>query len=306
MSRTLHIISGHQDSLGPVFMAWLDTLDSAKTRKAYRWSVERAFKTMDRTDPGKVTTEDVAAFKRSQANRAPATIALRLSALRSFFKFAVATGHVEADPTVHVKIPKAHAPAPRALSLRQAKRLVAQIDTTTVTGKRDAAAIGLLFGGLRASEVAGLNVADVTLESQDGHDFTRVKVLGKGAKPRDVDLPRRAYALIAHYLGVRPGPRDSAAPLFLARLTGFRSAPGRMSADRLYRQFRRYARKAKVKVSGSHAGRHTWTKLAEDGGAKMVDIMNHLGHANLNVTAAYLRRLSGKRNPAHSFVPEVV
>ena len=79
-----------------------------------------------------------------------------------------------------------------------------------------------------------------------------------------------------------------------------------MGADRLYRQFRLYAKRAKVEVSGSHAARHTWTRLAEEGGAKMVDVMNHLGHANLNTTATYLRRLSGRRNPAHCHVPNLV
>jgi len=79
--------------------------------------------------------------------------------------------------------------------------------------------------------------------------------------------------------------------------------PGRLTADGLYRAFRRYAKRAGVRISGSHAARHTWALLAEQSGAKLVDIAGHLGHSSLGTTTVYLRRLIGARNPASDAVP---
>jgi site-specific recombinase XerD len=303
MTTLLQINNKTQPGYEIVLAAWIDSLDSKLTKAAYRHAVELAFKTMGRTELGHVTPEDVAAFKASQQKKAASTIAQRLSALRSFFKYAIDAGYIEQDPSASVKIPKVYQGPPRALSLRQAKKIVEQVDTTKPTGKRDAAAIALLFGGLRVSEVVWLNVGDVALQEQDGHTFSRVHVVGKGNKPRDVDLPARIHELVAQYLEVRPGPRDDNSPLFGGTLTVTRKEPGRLTADWLYRQFRRYAKRAKVRISGSHAARHTWAKLAEQGGSKLMDIMAHLGHANLQVTATYIKRLIGKRNPASDVVP---
>jgi integrase len=86
---------------------------------------------------------------------------------------------------------------------------------------------------------------------------------------------------------------------------GRREEPGRLPANRIYRQLVSCAHKAGVKITGSHCGRHTWAKLAQESGARLMDVMAHLGHANLNVTATYLRRLTGKRNPVSDAVPVV-
>lgn len=304
----VHLLFGAGAVADPaaVVDAWANSMDSPRTAATYKRSAALALKTMGRVDPRRVSAQEVAAFKSGQAGRAPATVALRLTALRSLFRYLIATGEVASDPTAAIPIPRVHPTAPRALSLDQARRIAAEIDTTTVGGMRDAATVALLFSGLRVAEVAGLNVGDVRLMDQDGHTFVRVSVIGKGAKPRDVDLPRRIHDLVTRYLEARGGPREPAMPLFLASVSGYRNQPGRMTADRIYRQLRRYARRANVPITGSHVGRHTWARLAEANGAQMVDIMGHLGHANLNVTATYLRRLAGKRNPAHSHVPDVV
>jgi len=302
----VHLLDGGGSSLAAILGSFLDTLDSPRTKTAYRRAVLLAFKIMRRGSPNRVSANDVAAFKRSQEGRAPATTALRLSALRAFFKYAVATGYAITDPTAHVPIPKVHATAPRALSVEQAKRIAAKINTTTLTGKRDALAIALLFSGLRVAEVAGLNVGDVQVLEQEGHTFTRVRVVGKGSKPREVDLPRRIHELVIAYVEARDGSAEPDTPLLLANVTGYRMTIGRMSAARIYEQFRKYSRRAKVKITGSHAARHSWARWAEDGGAKMLDICEHLGHASLATTQVYLRRLSGKRNAAYSHVPEVV
>lgn len=302
----VHLLIGGKDSLAGTLNQFIDTLDSARTRTAYRRAVVLAFAAMGKSTPERVTPSDVAAFKRTQASLAPATIALRLSALRAFFKYLVSIGRVVNDPTSHVPIPKVHSSTPRSLTVEQAKRISAKIDLTTVTGKRDAVAIALLFSGLRVSEVAGLDVGDIQLLEQDGHTFTRVRVLGKGAKPREVDLPRRIHELAIAYIEARDGVTEPDTPLLLANVTGYRMVVGRMSAARIYEQFRKYSRRAKVKITGSHAARHSWATWAEAGGAKMLDISAHLGHASLAVTQVYLRRISGKRNAAYAFVPEVV
>jgi len=305
-ASVLHVcpITSPGSQLEVVIQPWLATLDSEQTRAAYRRAVVVAFKTMKRTELDRVTPDDVASFKSSQQDKAASTVALRLAALRSFYGYAVAAGHAKTDPTKPVKSPKVNPTAPRALSLAQARKIVAQIDTSDPTGKRDACAVALLFSGLRVSEVVGLNVGDVRLEEQGGNQFARVHIAhGKGNKARDVDLPVRAFELVQAYLAARPGPREDGLPLFVGNVTGYRVEPGRLTADGLYRQFRRYARRAGVRISGSHAARHTWALAAEQNGAKVADIAAHLGHANLAVTTVYLKRLVGARNPASDAVP---
>jgi len=299
-------LHGGRNALEAALQAWLDTLNSRRTRETYGECVRLAFRVMGRERVEQVTFDDVGVFKRLLADKKPATVALRLCALRAFFRFSLANGYTKTDPTTQVKIPRVMQGSPRALTLAEAKRIAEQIDTDDLVGKRDAATLALLFGGLRVSEVAGLSVGDVVLETQEGETFTRVSVIGKGAKPRSVDLPPRVYELVTRYLDARSGSRERGTPIFVAIAKGFRAHPDRMTADRIYRQLRRYARRAKVRITGSHVGRHTWAKLAEEGGAKLMDVMAHLGHANLNVTATYLRRLSGKRNPAHTHVPSIV
>lgn len=302
----VYLLRGAQGDFETILESWINSRDSARTRQTYAESVRLAFRIMDRETPAQVTIADVASFKLSQQDKAPSTVALRLCALRGFFKFALANGYVKSDPTESIPIPKAHPPAPRALSIRSAKKIAEQIDTGSLVGLRDAVCVALLFAGLRVSEVAGLNVGDVNLEQQDGETFTRINVVGKGAKPRTVDLPHRIHELITRYLDARGGSHDPSMPLFVATASGYRKSPGRMSAKRLYRRFCYYAAKAKVRTTGSHTGRHTWTKLAEANGARMTDICNHLGHSSLAVTQAYLRRVSGTRNRASDVVPVVV
>jgi site-specific recombinase XerD len=297
-------LAGNRSRVDAVIRPWLASLDSEQTRAAYRRAVELAFKTIGRTDLDRVTTDDIAAFKASQQGKAASTVALRLSALKSFFAYAVAAGHARVDPTRVVKIPKVNPTAPRALSLAQARRIVEAISPRSATGMRDRAAVSLLFLGLRVSEVVGLNVKDVRLENQGGHEFTRIEVRhGKGNKARSVDAPRRAFELVQACLAVWPASAGDDGPVFVGAVTGFRRAPGRLTADGLYRAFCRYAKRAGVKITGSHAARHTWALAAEQAGARVADIAAALGHANLGTTSVYLKRLVGARNPASDAVP---
>lgn len=300
----VYALHGERSTFTTVLASWLNTLDSAQTRATYRRAVVLAFTSMARSDPSRVTPEDVARFKASQRDKSAATIALRLSALRSFYAYALAAEHVTRDPTKAIKVPKANPSTPRALSLAQARKIVEGIDVSKLVGVRDRAAVCVLFLGLRVSEVVGLDVGDVRLEAQGGHEFTRIHVRhGKGNKARHVDAPRRAFELVQAYLAMRQGDRADTEPLFLGEVTGFRRATGRLTADGLYRAFRRYAKRAGVKISGSHAARHTWAFAAEQSGAKVADIAAALGHAHLGVTSMYLKRLAGARNPASDAVP---
>jgi len=234
-ASVLHVCpsAGSRTALETVMQAWLDALDSEQTRATYRRTLLLVFKAMNQAEPHRVTPDDVAAFKASQRDKSTATVALRLSALRSFYRYAVTAGHLSNDPTRAVKIPKVNPTAPRALTMARARQIVESIDTSKPTGVRDACAVALLFSGLRVSEVVGLDIGDIRLEDQGGHQFARVHVKhGKGNKARDVDLPVRAYALAQAYLAVRPGVREDSAPLFVGNVTGYRHELGRLTAER--------------------------------------------------------------------------
>jgi len=101
--------------------------------------------------------EDVMGYKQALADKslAPATIAKKLLALRSFYKVCHAQGLTPTNPTAGVKLPRVKDERSKdILSLAEVEKLFAQVDTSTVLGLRDRAILALmLVNGLREVEI---------------------------------------------------------------------------------------------------------------------------------------------------------
>jgi len=141
-----------------------------------------------------------------------ASLALRLSALRSFFDWLVSQNELKANPAKGVSAPKAPRHLPKNIDVDDMNRLL-DIDINDPLAVRDRAMLEVMYGaGLRLSELVGLDIKHLDLESGE------VWVMGKGSKERRLPIGRNAVAWIEHWLDLRDlfGSEDDA--LFLSKL----------------------------------------------------------------------------------------
>ena len=202
-----------------------------------------------------------------------------LSSIRAFHRFLLREGDVDRDVTAGVVRPKLPKRLPKPLSVEEVTRLLGQPDRSPA-GLRDRAVLETLYGGgLRVSELVGLDVDDVDLEEGS------VRVLGKGGKERDVPLGRYARDAIDAYLTrVRPtiATRRSRSALFL-NLRG-----GRLTRQGCTLILEKHAKTAGIarKVS-PHALRHSFATHLLEGGADVRVVQELLGHASVATTQVY-------------------
>lgn len=203
-----------------------------------------------------------------------------LSAIRSFHRLLLAERVSPTDPTEDVEGPRATRRLPELLSRNEVDRLLAAPSPATAAGARDKAMLELLYAtGLRASELVGLGVNDVHLE-------TRMLVArGKGSKERIVPLGTPAAEAVRAYLA-------SARPKLLrgrASKDMFVTPRGRrLTRQGFWKLIGRYARSAGVsKRVFPHMLRHSFATHLLAGGADLRLVQAMLGHADVTTTQIY-------------------
>ena len=156
-------------------------------------------------------------FAGYQRDNSPTTRMRKLSALRSFFKYAHVKEHIiDVNPTADVDAPKKSSTLPKYLTVEEAVRLIETVkgDTESKTRVRDYAIIVLFLNtGMRLSELVGLNLENLNPE------ITQLKVLGKGSKERMIYLNKAARSALIDYLRLRLDPkhvRTSSNAVFLS------------------------------------------------------------------------------------------
>jgi integrase/recombinase XerD len=211
---------------------------------------------------------------------APASIARRVSAVRSLYRFLVRTGRLSRDPAEPVEAPPAVRRLPRALSRQHAAALVEAPDTSRLDGLRDRALLELLYAtGMRASECLGLRLEDVNLTA--GY----LVCTGKRSRQRLVPIGGPALQWLRTYLTtVRPGwtgQRD-AGTVFVNR------SGGALSRQSLWTIVRRAAARAGLRgATFPHALRHSFASHLLEGGADLRSVQAMLGHADISTTQIY-------------------
>lgn len=203
----------------------------------------------------------------------PVSIARRLAALRSWFKFLVRRGVVRRNPAREIRGPRLPRKLVSFLPIDEAIALM-EGGAGGASRARDAAMLELLYAsGLRVSELVGLDLDDV-----DRGEST-VRVLGKGRKERVVPFGEKAARALEGYLATRG---DDRGPLFVNR------RGGRLTTRSVHAIVRRGARAVGVARRVSpHTLRHTFATHLLDGGADLRAIQELLGHSRLSTTQRY-------------------
>jgi len=209
-----------------------------------------------------------------------ASIARKLSAVRSFYRYLQREEIISTSPVAATSSPKLDRRLPSFLALEEMVRLLEAPDLSTPQGQRDRALMELLYAsGLRVSELVSLNLGRVNLDTNE------IRVWGKGAKERVVLMGKPAARTLSAYLSQsRPkllGKKRSDA-LFLNRYGG------RLVARRVQRILGKYANIAGInKRVYPHMLRHTFATHLLDGGADLRVVQELLGHASLSSTQIY-------------------
>jgi len=212
---------------------------------------------------------------------AQATVARKVSALRSFLRFTLGPSRVPDAPFS----PRAGRRLPDAPKPAEVEEIVASLDGDGPLNVRNSALVELVYSaGLRASEAIGLDLGDVDFDQ----DLVHVR-RGKGGKDRMVPLGEQAALLVARYLhDARPQlARGAENALFL-------SARGRRLDTSTLRRI----------VPHPHRLRHAFATHLLEGGADLRTIQELLGHASLSTTQMYshvdakrLRRIYDHAHP---------
>jgi integrase/recombinase XerC len=203
-----------------------------------------------------------------------ASLARKLAAVRSLYRFLVRRGVVGRNPAREVKAPRVGRKLVSFLDSDEAHAMAEARNVGGASRARDVAIVELLYAtGLRVSELAGLD-----LDTVDRGGRT-VSVVGKGAKPRIVPYGAAAARALDAYLEPRAAARG---PLFLNH------RGGRLDARSVRTIVQRAARAAGVtRRVTPHTLRHTFATHLLDAGADLRMIQELLGHSRLSTTQRY-------------------
>jgi tyrosine recombinase XerC len=281
------------------FLAYLDKErnDSPNTVRAYGRDVERFRAFCDGYYGGArrwswVTVDRLAlrAFmgELRRQGLAKASVARAVSALRTFYRFLDARSGVAVNPAKSVRMPKLDRRLPAVLDRTQVEVMFEYAEAFAAKGGfsslRDLAILELFYAtGMRLSELAGLNLADVDVVSE------QARLRGKGRKERIVPLGGHAVRALARYYGERedllarlpPGRGDRRA-VFLSQKGDRLSARGVQHLVR--RHLKRLDESSGLKV---HSLRHSFATHLLDAGADLRAVQELLGHASLSTTQVY-------------------
>jgi integrase/recombinase XerC len=209
---------------------------------------------------------------------AKSSIARKLSAIRSFYRYLMREELISASPAATTVSPKLDKRLPVFLTIEEAKRLVESPDLSQPQGQRDRALLELLYAaGLRVSELVNINMEQVNLATNE------IRVWGKGAKERVVLIGAPAARALDNYINkgrreLLGGKKNNA--LFVNRYGV------RILARRVQKILEKYARNINKKVH-PHVLRHTFATHLLDGGADLKVVQELLGHADLSSTQIY-------------------
>ncbi|WP_103664826.1 tyrosine recombinase XerC [Gracilimonas amylolytica] len=235
----------------------------------------------------------------SEQGMAKSTIARKVAAIRSFFKYCFKRGHIEKNPAHLLVVPKKDKSLPKTATVEDIERMMEAVNTETTRGLQNRAILELFYStGMRLSELTGLNLSDIDLKQN------QVTVKGKGNKQRIIPLGNTVSGILKEFINKRPelyGDRtdsDAKKALFIA-------ASGQRIYDRAVGLIveKYFKLTSEVTQKSPHVLRHSFATHMLDNGADIRIIKEFLGHANLAATQVYthtsIDRLKNVYEQAH-------
>jgi len=237
-----------------------------------------------------------------QKGHSRATIARRLAAWRSFYRYLGREGIADENPAARLSTPRLEKRLPRFLYEEEAKLLVEAPDLNSPLGIRDRALLETLYaGGLRINELVSLDQGDLDL----GAGY--VRVMGKRARERLIPLGRQAVKALINYMKNGrlqllmnaslkktndTAKTDAQKPnnaVFLNRWGE------RLSGRGIRKIVDKYVKKVSIERKISpHTIRHSFATHLLNAGADLRSVQELLGHASLSSTQIYTH-VTGER-----------
>ncbi len=257
---------------------------SANTMEAYADDVEKLLKYLEAENihPFDVQLNDLETFSASLRDLeiCPRSQARILSGIRSFYRFLVMDGFLDADPTELLESPQLGFHLPEVLSLEEIDQLIGSIDRGAPHGQRNCAILETLYScGLRVSELCHLKLSDLYL------DEGFIRVLGKGNKQRLVPISPRAIKELQYYfidrnqMKIKPEYED------FVFISNFGKNISRIMVFHIIKVLAEGIG-LKKKIS-PHTFRHSFATHLLEGGANLRAIQCMLGHESIGTTEIY-------------------
>ena len=279
---------------------------SDHTVKSYREDLTQAiefFKTKyegQKLAPAQITSRHLRAFTvwLSEQEYAKTTIARRIAAVRTWFKFLARQGTVTVNPADGLRAPRQDKKLPHFLSVDSLKQLLDAPPVDDPLGLRDRAILEILYSaGLRVSELTGLNLGDIDL------DAGVATIRGKGKKERLAFFGHASMKALMTWLQARSGLLAEK----VAKKTEavFLNKHGtRLTSRSVGRLTEKYLAQAGLDPRTSpHTLRHSFATHLLDRGADIRSVQELLGHSSLATTQIYThvttQRLKERYDKAH-------
>lgn len=246
-----------------------------------------------------VQTDDVRRFLGFLRDReySKSTTARKLATLRSFYKFCLKRGHVQANPLATIRTPKQEKRLPKFLEEEQVRKLLETPDVTSLLGCRDRAMLETMYStGVRVSELVDLNIGDIDFVGECLH------IRGKGKKERITPISPMALGWIRRYMEMRRAEPRSAN---WDQQAVFVNKHGqRLSTRSVRRKLDKYLAIAGLPPDVSpHTLRHSFATHMLNRGADLRSVQELLGHQSLSTTQIYThvttRRMKESYDNAH-------
>lgn len=313
--------------------AWLNAKEarsgSRHTRRAYAKALSDWLTFLADLDrhPGQAGGVEAGAYRDHLTGQGyrPATIAQRLAAVSSFYRFCqhrFTLQHEGREVTLIDYNPIDRAERPKVDPWAGAQKvepgelaaLLSAADRTTLQGKRDySILVTFIFTGRRLAELARLTWGDLTQhKSRVTYRYT-----GKGGKRNERELPPPAWGSIGEYLTAsgRMATLTAASPIWTAHtdagqnlpnVTDHRPGTDPLSVAMIRRLINRYTAEALGRPVSPHALRHAAAAARDAAGDDARSIKNFLDHSSLDMTDRYLSRLRVDRDESWQGVAELV
>ncbi len=260
-----------------------DLLGSKNIKGFFAFLKEKGIKSLDKAD--RHLMRDYMGYLMEQG-LVKASIARRLSAIRSFYRYLVREEILSVNPVRETSSPKLDKRLPSFLTSDEINLLLAAPDVTSPYGQRDLAILEMLYAsGLRVSELAGLDLEQIDMDTRE------IRVKGKGEKTRIVLMGKPALkALIAYLNDGRPkiigNKKKKMTTAVFLNYDG-----GRLSTRWVQETLEKYGKKIGIDIGSHphhpHIMRHTFATHMLDGGADLRVVQELLGHASLSTTQIY-------------------